>query len=223
MRGRLALVRLGPVVLLAGLGAALLATSSLQRILPVSPPLPLWLATLWVGLLLAFVPALLARGSPLPATLAILVPVLAASAYGASRLDWLRTLKDFHLVDDAGPNLLRLGLAAVALLLAWGLHALDTAFRLRWRSRERGILPGQARAAFRVSLRRSGIAAAQALASAALLAALVLLAAWLGPRFLPVERMAFLAPLAAALLLGVAALLLVGVPRKAGTESADER
>lgn len=220
MRGRLALVRLGPLALLALLGAALLSVSSLQRMLPLAPPLPLRLLVLWLALLAAFVPALLARGSPLPATLAVLVPVLVAASYSASRLDWLRTLKNFHLVDDAGPDLLRLALGALALLLAWGLHALDTAFRLRWRSRERGILPGQARAAFRVSLRRSGLAAAQALAGATGLALLVLLASWLGPRVLPVERMAFLAPLAAALLLAVAALLLVGVPKK---ESTDER
>lgn len=219
MRARLALVRLGPLVALALLCGVLLLTSSLQRLVPAPPPPAVWLLVLAGASLVALLPALLARGSPLPSTLAVVVPVLLAASYGAGRLDWLRTLKNFHLLEAGGPDLLRVGLGLLALLLAWGLHALDTSFRLRWRSQERGIPPAQARAAARAVLRRGGLHALLALAGAVLLGGVVLLAALVGPALLPVERMAFLAPLAAGLLLLVAALLLVGVPRKA---SADE-
>jgi hypothetical protein len=173
-----------------------------------------WLPILALGLLTLLAPALLTRGSPLPATLLVLVPVLALASYGESRLDWLRTLKDFGIAEDTGPSLLRLGLGFLALALAWILHVLDTSFRLRWRSVERGIPPAQARAAWRVTLRRGARNGAMALGGALALALVVLGSAMLGPDLLPVGRMAFLAPLLAALLLVVGALLLVGVPRK---------
>jgi hypothetical protein len=107
-----------------------------------------------------------------------------------------------------------MGLGFAALLLAWLLHALDTAYRLRWRSVDRGIPPAQARAAWRVSLRRGALVGAMAAGGALVLSALVLGSALVGPLVLPVSRMAFLAPLLAALLLALGALLLVGVPRK---------
>ena len=214
MRGRLALARAGPLLVLALLGATLLLTSSLQRLLPVPlAPLP-WLPLLALGLLGALLPALLTRGSPLPAALVVLVPVLAAASYGESRLDWLRTLKDFGVAEEQGPSLARLGLGFAALAAAWALHVVDTSLRLRWRSVDRGIPAAQARAASRVSLRRGALVGAMALGGALLTAVLVLGAALVGPLVLPVERMSFLAPLLAALLLAAAALLLVGVPRK---------
>lgn len=215
LRLRLLAVRAGPLAALVLLGTVLVSLSSLLRMVAFAVP-PWWIA---LGLAVVLLPALLARGSPLPATLAALVPVLGVATYGASRLDWLRTLKDFHVAGE-GPDALRIALGLAALLLAWALHALDTAFRLRWRSAERGILPAQARAAMRVSLRRSGLHAAFALAGALLLVGLTLGAALAGPLLLPVERMAFLAPLLAALLLVAAALLLVGVPKREA--SADE-
>lgn len=169
-----------------------------------------------LGLFALLLPALLQRGSPLPATLLVLVPVLVLASYGESRLDWLRTLKDFGVEEPAGPSFLRMGLGVLSLALAWALHALDTGFRLRGRSVERGIPPVQARAAWRVALRRGLLDGALALAGSLVLSAVVLGAALVGPLVLPVERMAFLAPLLAAALLAVAALLLVGIPRKSG-------
>lgn len=217
MRMRLALVRAPVLALLAATCGLLLLMSSLTRFVPLPPSFVGWLlGTLGVLVLLA--PALLARGSPLPAALAVVVPTLAAASYGASRLDWLRTLKDFGLEEDEGLLLPRMGLALLALLLAWLLHATDVASRLRWRSEARGILPAQARAAQKASLRRGLLHAGLALGGTLLAGGLLLGSAILGPRLLPVGKMAFVAPLLAALLLAAAALFLVGVPRRSTDE-----
>lgn len=207
MKARLVLLRAPFALALALLLVLLARTSSLLRLVPFDVSGALFLAG---GLGLAFLlllPALLAAGSPLPATLAVIVPTLALAAYGSSRLDWLRVLKDFGVAEGAPLQPLRFGLALGILLLAWALHAVDLAFRLRWRGMDRGIPPVQAKAATLVSLRRT--AATAGLAFAGTLALLVVaLGASLLSGVLPVSRAAFLAPLlAAGLLVAVAALV----------------
>lgn len=203
MNARVVAVRAPFAAALAILLAILLGTSSLTRFLPfayVLAPVGFYVA---LGLLVALVPALLARGSPLPATLAIVVPALTASAYGASRLDWLRLLKDFGVAEESALSPLRLALSLLALLLAWAMHAADLAARLRWRSRERGAPPEHADAAARIALLRGAQAAALATGGALALLGVALVGALLA-RVLPVARAAFVAPLLAALLLAAA-------------------
>src|SRR5207247_1998004 len=76
-------------------------------------------------------PALFATRSPLPAALAVTVPVLAAASYDQSRLDWLRTLKDFGVAKPIGANLFRVAVELATLVLCFALHAADHAVRLR--------------------------------------------------------------------------------------------
>jgi hypothetical protein len=191
---------------LAILLTALASTSSLVGLLPEVA----W--TLWIlmGVCLALLPALLARETPLPAAAFVVVPVLAASAYGASRLDWLRVLKDFGVAEPDALRWARLGLGALALVVLWTLHAADFALRLRLRATERGIDAAQANAATGRSARESAKAAAIALAGAAGLLGVGLLGLQLSS-LLPTERGALLAPLlAAALLVSAAAWLAQG-------------
>lgn len=187
---------------LAILGAILLAGSSLARLLPFRLE-GATMAYVALALLAALTPAVLARASPLPATLAILVPLLAVASYGAGRLDWLRLLKDFGVAETAPLQPLRLGLGLVALLLAWAMHAADLALRLRERSLARGATGEVATTATRVALVRSAQAAALATLGAAALVVVAIGGALLA-RVLPVERAAFVAPLLAALLLAAA-------------------
>lgn len=201
MRGRIILARLPVVILLAIAMTILLARSSLVALLPVAPSLP------WVfgGILLLLVPSLVARETPLPAATLILVPILAVSAYGAGRLDWLRVLKDFGVAEAGAIDPPRLALGATTILLLWALHAVDLATRLRSRAIARGIDAAQAGAAARRTLLRNMQAAGIALAGAIGLLPVALLGLAAGAR-LPVERAALVAPLLAAAILAGAAI-----------------
>lgn len=165
------------------------------------------LAWLLAGIVLALLPALLARATPLPAAAIVTIPILILGAYGASRLDWLRVLKDFGVAEASPIHALRLVLSALAILLLWTLHATDTAARLRQRAIERGIDETQARAAATQTLRRTTQAGALALAATTGLLLIGILGLQLGA-ILPTERAALAAPLTAAALLVVAALYL---------------
>lgn len=208
MSARVLMARAPLLALLATILATLLWQSSLLRLLPEG--LPLVPGALWtlLGVALLLVPALLARRSPLPATLAVVVPVLALASYGAGRLDWLRTLKDFGVQDAEPFRLGRFLLSLAALAVAYALHAADLAVRLRDRGVERGIPPGQAKDAARATLARNGAAATAAAAGAGALAAIAVVGLRLGEAT-GVERLAFVAPLVAVALLALAAFLLV--------------
>lgn len=212
MNGLLLGVRAAVLVPLVGILTALLVGSSLTGLLPF-PLLGLPLVALAGIVLLAFLPALLARGSPLPAAAFVTVPALAASSYGASRLDWLRLLKDFG-VSEANPwSPLRLALGAIAVTLLLTLHLVDYSLRLRARAIERGIDERQAGAAASRAARRNGIALAVAVLGAAGLLGVALAGLQLG-KLVPTERGAFVVPLVAAALL-VGAALLLARPRRA--------
>ena len=186
--------------------ALLLARSSLTRMLPFAVGGVVWL---WLigGLAIALLPALFARDTPLGAAALVVVPTLATSSYGASRLDWLRLLKDFGVAEDAPVDWLRLALGAIALALLWALHAFDMATRLRERAIERGIERAQADAARGRILARGSQALGLAIAGAGGLLALALVGIRVGEA-LPVQRGAFVVPLiAAALLVGAAVYL----------------
>lgn len=215
-RARVALVRAGPLAVLAVLLAILVAPSSLQRLLPVPVPLPLLLA----GIVVLLVPALLAGRSPLPATLAIVVPALALASYDESRLDWLRTLKDLGLTRgaSASANLFRVALGLGALTLAFATHAVDHACRLRASAIERGVPRGQARASMRVVLARSARHGAIALVGALVVGTLALLAAPLDLGGLFAGRAALIVPLLAIALVVGAAVLLAGGREEASTD-----
>lgn len=226
-RARLLATRAVPLAALALLSTVLLLGSTLWALLPTRPPGALVLAL--VALL--YVPALLTRATPLPATLAVLVPVLAAGSYGQSRLDWLRLLKDFDVTQqDPTPDVLRMVLSLVALLLVWALHVVDHATRLRAHALQRGVDPREADGAARLVVRVGALRALVALA-ATLLLALVAGAAWLArAERLLAGRAALLAPLVAALLIAGGALALARHERKSGAAatagaapSADER
>ena len=206
MNSRVLAVRAPIVLALVVVLALLLARSSLTRMLPFAIGGIVWLWLL-VALLVALLPALLARDTPLGAAALVVVPSLAVSSYGASRLDWLRLLKDFGVAEEHAVEWARLSLGALALALLWALHAVDTGSRLRERAVERGIDPAQAGAARRRVLVRSSQALGVALAGAAGLLALALLGIQLGEA-LPTERGAFVVPLVAAALLAGAALYL---------------
>lgn len=214
MKARVILLRAPFALLLAVLILLLVRSSSLLTLVPVDIPGSLFLGAGLALALLLLLPAVFAGGSPLPATLAVLVPVLALSSYGASRLDWLRVLKDFGVAEAATVMPMRLALALGALLLAWAMHATDLAMRLRWRALERGIPAPQAQAATGASLRRTATTAALALAGTLALLGIAL-AAGLLSTVLPVSRAAFAAPLIAAALLVGAALWLAGGARDA--------
>lgn len=193
---------LGLVVVLA----LLLARSSLTRMLPFAIGGIVWL-WLILALAVALLPALIARDSPLPAAGFLVVPSLAVASYGASRLDWLRLLKDFG-VAEAGPiDPARLLLGALALGLLWALHAIDTATRLRDRAIERGIERPQADAARGRVLMRSGQALGLATLGALGLLVLALVGTTIG-NAISTERGAFVVPLLAAGLLVGAAIYL---------------
>lgn len=202
-RATVALARAPVLLALVALLAVLATMSSLTRLLP-EGAWPLWFL---LGFALALLPALLARDTPLPAAALVVVPTLAAASYGASRLDWLRVLKDFGVAETSAAHLPRLGLAALALLLLWLLHAVDLPVRMRLRAIERGIAPAQATQAALRSARETVLAACLAFAGAAGLFAVGLVGLQLAPAF-PSERAALAAPLAAAGLLVAAALWL---------------
>lgn len=207
MSWRLYAARAPVLFALAALLAALLLRSSLARLLPVAPGLFPVGAIAFGALVVALLPALFVRTSPLPAAALVAVPTLVVASYGASRLDWLRVLKDFGVAEKAAFDALRFALALAALLLVWLLHALDYATRLRIRSEARGIDAAQARPVLHRVARRSAEAAAIATAGALGLLLVAVASAALA-KFLPVARGALLAPLlAAALLAGVAVYL----------------
>lgn len=215
MRDRLVVVgvRALPLLALAALLGALVARSSLVRLLPLAPGVVLALAA--GGIALGLLPALLAARSPLPASLAVVVPIVAAAAYDQSRLDWLRLLKDFGVARPGDPDWARLATSLAALLLAWSAHALDAATRLRRSAVERGIAPDEARAAGRLVLRRGFGAAGLALAGAAVVGLLALGAQRLDVGAMLGGRAAIVVPLVAVLLVAVAAMLVVGRDRDA--------
>lgn len=208
MKARPWLWRAPMLLALAGLLALLAMGSSLVRLVALLPSAPTPLAS-WVAaaLVLAFLPALLVRGSPLGAALAVAVPVLVLSAYGAGRIDWLRVLKDFGVQEEGALDLARLALGALALALAWALHVVDTALRLRVRSEERGIAPDEARAGSALVLRAGAGAGGVALACAAGLALLGMAGLAIGA-IAPATKAAFVAPVLAALLLAGAGVWL---------------
>lgn len=201
------LARAPILALLALVLTLLVMRSSLASLLPFDVarfPAPLYV---FAALALALVPAWLARETPLSATAAVVVPVLVVSSYGASRLDWLRLLKDFGVAETAVIDPLRLALAALALVLLWTLHAVDLAQRLRRRAIERGIEPAQASLGARRTLRRNAEAGAIAVAGAGGLLAVGIIGLQLA-RALPTQRAALVAPLVAAALLVAAAVWL---------------
>ena len=213
-RARIALTRVPLVLALALVLTGVALRSSLARMLPF--PLAAFpaLAWLFLGIVVAFVPALLARDTPLPAAAAITVPILAAGSYGASRLDWLRVLKDFGVSETSVIDAIRLLLAALALTLLWALHAADLATRMRARAVERGIDAGQAGEAAARTLRRNAEAAGIAMAGSAGLLVVGLGGVALG-NALPTERAALVAPLLAAGILVAAGIYLA---RSAGAK-----
>lgn len=215
-RIRLALLR-APFLVAYALALTFLAfRSSLKQLLPFdATPWPLGLYV-FLGLLLGLLPSGFTRGSPLPGMLVVFVPVAAVGMYGASHLDWLRTLKDFSVASPAPPNLTRLALAAGALVLAWAAHAADTALRLRARLVERGVEAREASAAVRISLRRTRDAGLAGLAGFAVLA-LVGYGAYAAAPTL--GRVTFLMPLLAAVGIAAAAVLLGARSKGEGEEA----
>lgn len=218
MRRRTLALRAPFLLLLALLLTRLVFQSSLLKLLdvPISP--------VWVFLLVAaaLVPALLASASPLPATLAVAVPVILASSYGASRLEWLKTLREFHLADAGLVAPDRLVVAVLALGLAWGMHVLDHGERLAASARERGIAAPEATAARAIVWSRGARAGGIALGIALVLGLLAIIATGILPAFVPAEGVSFIAPLAAATLLGVGALILLGVRKRGDPATADD-
>jgi len=201
------LARAPLLVALAFVLSFLVLGSSLTRLVPLD--LAAWPFNLLVFLVVLglLAPALLARGSPLPLAVAVALPLVTLAAYGESKLDWLRTLKDFG-VSEGGVSAPRLMLALLALALLWALHAIDFALRLRERALSRGVPEVQASLAFWMSVKRSGAAAGFALGVTALLAVLVLAAAALGDRF-DLGAFAFVVPLVATALVVAGAVVLI--------------
>lgn len=210
------------VLALAAALTWLVLQSSLLRLLQSDITPGAWAGWIYVGALLALTPALFAAGSPLPATLAVTTPVILAAAYGASHLEWLKTLKEFNLVEGPGFASGRLAVSLLALALAWGMHVLDAGARLGADARERGIDPAQADAARRVVWMRGARVGGLALAAALALGVIALVASAVFPGLLPAQGVSFIAPLAAAALLGVAALLVLGVRKKDAPPTADD-
>ncbi|MFA5862288.1 MAG: hypothetical protein WDA16_11400 [Candidatus Thermoplasmatota archaeon] len=207
MRLRAIAVRVPFLLALAAVLALLLSMSSLLRLVPAPPTRIALLAA--PTFLILLVPAVLTQRSPLPAALVITVPVLAAAAYDDSRLDWLRTLKDFDVANaSAGPNWARLSLSIGTLLLVWGMHAVDNALRLRWSAIERGIVVPQASAAARVALGAGARIAAVALGGTLIVGALTWGASFLDADALFGGRSSLIAPLVAVGLIAAAAVLL---------------
>lgn len=203
MNARVLAVRAPMLLGLAVVLTLLLARSSLTRMLPFAVG-GIVLAWILVALALLLIPALLTRDTPLLAAALVVVPVLATSAYGASRLDWLRVLKDFGVAEDTAIDAARIALGAAALLLLWALHAVDLAARMRTRAVERGIDAAQADAASTRIMLRCAQSGAIALVGAGGLLIVGLVGLQLGS-LLPTGRAAFVVPLlAAALLVGAA-------------------
>lgn len=193
---------------LGALLGALLMDSSLLGMLSLlpSPPSPL---VVWVAgaLALALLPALLVRGPPTGAMLAVAVPVLVVSAYGAGRIDWLRVLKDFGVQEEGALDWTRLALSALALVLVWVVHVVDTAMRLRARSLERGVEADQLAPAVTLVVRTGAGAGGLALAGVAGVAVLAMGGLALGELGVA-SKAAFVAPVLAALLLAGAGVWL---------------
>lgn len=200
-----ALLRAPFVVALALLLTVLLWHSALASLLPFAlTPLPVGLWVL-LALLALLAPAFLAPGSPMPPMLVVLVPVAAVASYEQSHLDWLRTLKDFHVTNPGAPNVVRLSLEAAAVLVAWAAHATDLAARLRERLASRGVANAEARVATNAAARRAFATASASVASFAGVVAL----GWLVVAVTPeLGRVTFLMPVIAALLVALAAMLL---------------
>lgn len=202
------LVRLPMLLALAGLLTWLVLGSSLASLVSLlpSPPSPLG-AWVLAALVLAFVPALVARASPLPATLAVVVPALVLASYGAGRIDWLRVLKDFGVQEKGAIDLLRLLMGALAVLLAWAIHVADMAVRLKERSAARGVPEDQTGSATRIVLRDGAVGAGLALACAAGVALLAFAGVAIGDLG-AASKAAFVAPVLAAVLLAGAGVWL---------------
>lgn len=210
-RARIILARAPFVLALALLLTLVLARSSLGRLVPFDFATPPVFAYVFLALVAALAPALFARRAPLPAAALVAVPVLAVGAYGASRLDWLRLLKDFGVEEPGAIDPLRLAFSALALLALWALHAADVSVRLRVRAIERGIDPQDARTAARISIKRSAQAAGLAFAGAAGLLVVGLVGVVVG-NVIPTQRGALVVPLLAAALLAAAAFWLTRGP-----------
>lgn len=205
MKKRILATRLIGIVALSALVLMMLSRSTLVQMTGIREMLfPYGVLVV----LLLFTPALLTRGTPLPATMLVLAPVLVVAAYDQSQLDWLRLLKNFNVTDPASPNLARLGLGLATLGGAWTMHVVDTAERLRARALDRGILASEAEAAHRHILHTALKRGALALAATAGLAALALTAHLLRLDTWLLGRAALVAPLAAAALIATAAYLL---------------
>lgn len=220
MKLRLLVPRLALLLPLLLVLVALVMRSSLLRL--VGAPGVLVLGYVAGGLALALLPSLLASASPLPGTMAVIVPVLALASYDQSRLDWLRLLKDYEVAEPGAPSLVRLALALAALLLAWALHIMDASLRIRWSAEERQIPEGQGRVASRVVRAAGARAAGLALAGTALAGLLALAASRLDAALILGGRASLVAPLAAVALLAASAIALWrgrrGGADKAGTQ-----
>lgn len=200
------------LVALAFVLAVVALQSSLLRLVPVD--LAAWPFNLLVflGMLALLAPAAFSRGSPLPLAASVAVPVVMLGAYGESKLDWLRTLKDFGVAED-GTSVPRLLWAAAALALLWALHVADFAWRLRERALARGIPAEHAEAASAAVVRRSLAAGGFALGVTALVAVVVLYGAALGA-LVDLGGFAFVVPLLATALVAIGAFVVVrGSPK----------
>lgn len=207
MRAKLAGLRAPLLVAHAALLTALVASSSLLRLFPLPPGF--LVAAAGLVLAAALVPAALTRSTPVPAVLAITVPVLAIASYDQSRLDWLRLLKDYGIVAHGAEDWARFGLEAATLALVWALHVADHALRLRWDAVARGVPEAQARAAARVAMGAGGRVLGAALLGAAALGALAWGAAQVVDANLVLGgRAAIVAPLLAVGILAAAAIVL---------------
>lgn len=204
MRSHVLALRIPALLVYAALLTGLVAWSSLAALLP-APMTPATLALVGLAFAVACAPALFVSGSPLPAMLALLVPVILVAAYDRSALDWLRTLKEFHVAAPGPADPLRMAYAAVVALYAWALHGADHALRLRRRLEERGVPRGQARLAARAVARRCAMHGGVAAGGVLVLGVLAHFATRIP---LPSQRLTFVLPIVAAALVAVGAWLL---------------
>lgn len=206
MKARRALARAPLVLVYAALLTALAWHSSLRSLLPLDAeavfPLTLYV---FLALTLVLVPALLTNRSPLPAMLIVFVPVAALAAYEQSHLDWLRTLRQFDVTAPGAPSWPRLAIAAATVGVAWATHALDTSRRLHARLVDRGVAPEEATIVVRATGARTLLAAIVALGGFVVLALIGTIAYAFQ---VALGRVTFLMPIAAAVLVAVAAVLL---------------
>jgi hypothetical protein len=208
MRRTRILARLPILLALALVLLVLGLQSSLLRLIAIDLAQPPAIFVVFAGILVALLPALFARGTPLPAAIGLTLPIVTLADYGENKLDWLRTLKNFGVQDAAGASLPRLLLALAALILLAALHATDFAVRLRARGIERGIPRAQATQVATASLVRGAAAIGFALGVTVVLGALVLYAAGFGET-LQLGSASFLVPLLATALVAIGGFLLV--------------